>query len=136
MKFEGDVSEKSLEALEGISLGDGSDAPTDLVRRCIKLNKVPLKTFTVDDLRLMIGQQIGLRYLIPIAIELLKQDLFVEANYFPGDLLKNVLAVNNYFWDNNKDLWKQLDELIINRVEEIKQAKIPMSKFYGAKQSN
>lgn len=132
MKHAGSTGERSLEYLEGHSLGDASNAPTTLARRCIELSKLPLKTFTVEDLRLMIGQQIGLPYLIPLAIEQLKQDLFVEASYFPGDLLQNVLNVDTSFWHNNKELWKQLNELVINRSGEIREAKISITKFTSA----
>ena len=53
-------------------LGDHDwDEPTfesHLVQTCHKLRRKPLEDFTVEDLRIMIGQAIGLPYLVPIAL--------------------------------------------------------------------
>ena len=67
--------QQSLEALEGEGYGDSSTAPTGLVKRCIELSKKPLDEFTASDLRVMIGQQFGLPYLVPIALEKLTFNL-------------------------------------------------------------
>ena len=49
----------------------------------------------------MIGQGISLAVLIPLALERLKRDPLAEGDYFPGDLLKNVLQVDASFWRAN-----------------------------------
>jgi hypothetical protein len=59
---------KTLQELEGQDWGD-SDFPSYLVRTCHALRRKPLRDFTVEDLRIMIGQNIGLNYLMPLAIE-------------------------------------------------------------------
>ena len=41
---------------------------SSLVKNCYRLRRVPLKHFRIEDLRLMIGQEIGLKYLLPIAL--------------------------------------------------------------------
>ncbi len=120
---------KTIENLEKQNFGVPNDAPTNLVKKCLQLCKIPLNQFTVEDLRLMIGQDFSLRYLIPLAIEHLKTDIFVEGDYFPGDLLKNVLSVDAKFWANNKDLWNELNEMIKDKRNEIALQKIPTSLF-------
>lgn len=120
---------KTLEHLEKRSFGNATDAPTPMVRRCIELAKIPLSTFTVDNLRLMIGQQISLRYLIPLAIEHLRSDLFAEGDFFPGDLLKEVLSVDKRFWLVNKSYWEEINELIRGRRAELEIKKIPTLQF-------
>lgn len=120
---------KSIENLEKQDFGNPIDAPTNMVKRCLELCKVPLDQFSVEDLRLMIGQDFSLRYLIPLAIEHLKTDIFVEGDLFPGDLLKNVLSVDTNFWINNKPLWTEVNDLIKNRRDELASNKIPMSTF-------
>ena len=120
---------KSLQTLENHDFGDPKQAPTNMVKRCLELCTVPVNKFTVEDLRLMIGQQFGLTYLIPLALEHLSQDIFIEGDYFPGDLLKNVLLVDNLFWKNHKDLWARLNELIQYRRDELVSNKIPTSSF-------
>jgi hypothetical protein len=59
----------------------------------------------------MVGQDFSLRYLIPLAIEHLKTDLFVEGDLFPGDLLKNVLSVDRQFWIKNNQLWTEINDI-------------------------
>lgn len=81
----------------------------------------------------MIGQEIGLYYLIPLAFETLKDNLFAEGDYYEGDLLKSLLDVDTKFWDNNKDYWQQLNELIENRRQEIKEKKFDLYKFDNCK---
>ena len=93
------------------------------------MRKKQLQDFTTEELRIMIGQEISLYFLIPLAIETLTDNLFAEGDYYEGDLLKSVLDVDTKFWDDNKDYWKQLNELIKNRRQEIKEMKFDLSKF-------
>ena len=103
-----------------------------MVKRCLELCKLPLNQFTVEDLRLMIGQDFSLHYLIPLSIEHLKKDIFVEGDYYPGDLLKNVLSVETKFWKENRSLWDQIHEIIKDRREELSSKNISTSLFDSA----
>ena len=78
-----------------------------LVQRTHALRKKPIKDFTVEDLRLMIGQNIGLEYLIPIAISILEKDFLAEGDFYKGDLLKAVLSSEETYWKKNKELWQK-----------------------------
>ena len=127
--LENNWRQKTIENLEKQDFGNPNEAPTNMIKRCLVLCKVPLDQFTVEDLRLMIGQDFSLRYLIPLAIEHLKTDIFVEGDYFPGDLLKNVLSVDTKFWIDNKNLWTEINELIKNRQHELALQKISTSSF-------
>lgn len=77
------------------------DFPSKLVVRYNQLLTKPIREYTVEDLRLMIGQNTGLEYLIPYAIQILEKDLFTEGDFYPGDLLENVLGANQKFWNLN-----------------------------------
>src|SRR5215510_8492596 len=55
---------RTLEELEGYDSGDPETAPTAMVARCIRLQKIPLHELNESDLRLLIGQRIGLKYLV------------------------------------------------------------------------
>lgn len=132
MKLEKDWRQKSLEALEKQDWGDPTTAPTNLVKRCIELSKVAVDTFTLSDLRLMIGQQFGLPFLIPIALEKLQDDVFVEADYYDGDLLSNVLDIDAQFWEDNQNYWTQLHALIGDKRQELTAKKISTTKFDSA----
>ena len=102
----------SIEDLEKKNFGNPDDAPTELVRRCLELCRQPIDKFTLEDLRLMIGQGFSLQYLIPMALQYLKDDIYVEADFYPGDLLNNVLWVDARFWVLHRELWKEVNELI------------------------
>jgi hypothetical protein len=80
----------------------------------------------------MIGQDFSLRYLIPLATEHLKENIFIEGDLYPGDLLKNVLSVDANFWRSNKHLWKEVNELIKSRRDELVSNKIPTTLFDDA----
>ena len=74
--------QKSLETLENHNWGNPANAPTNLVKRCIEMSKVSVDNFTLGDLRVMIGQKFGLKYLIPLAIEKLQDNIFVDAELY------------------------------------------------------
>lgn len=130
MKIENNWRQKSLESLEKKTWPAlSSDEGSYLIKTCNSLRKKQLQDFTTEELRIMIGQEIGLYFLIPLAIETLTDNLFAEGDYYEGDLLKSVLDVDTKFCEDNKDYWKQLNELIKNRRQEIKEMKFDLSKF-------
>ncbi|HYF68440.1 MAG TPA: contact-dependent growth inhibition system immunity protein [Ohtaekwangia sp.] len=123
---------KTIESLENRNFGNPSEAPTNMVKRCLELCKVPLNNFTVEDLRLMIEQDFSPRCLVPLAIEHLRTDVFAEGDFFPGDLLKTILLIDINFWKENKSLWIEIDDLIKNRRNELSSNKIPTTLFDSA----
>ena len=134
-KLENNWRQKSLESLEKKTWPAlSSDEGSYLIKTCNSLRKKQLQDFTTEDLRIMIGQEIGLYFLMPLAIETLTDNLFAEGDYYEGDLLKSVLDVDTKFWDENKDYQQQLNELIKNRRQEIKEMKFDLSKFDNCKQ--
>lgn len=86
------AAHKTLEQLEK-DIWPEPDYPSHLVTTCHRLRKVPIRDFTPEDFRIMIGQQIGLTYLLPPAIELLKAEPLAAGDFYPGDLLIAVLRV-------------------------------------------
>lgn len=121
--------EQSIQQLEQHNFGDPNEASTDMVKRSLILCKKPIVEFTASDLRLMIGQGFALQYLIPLALEQLKPDPFTEADYYPGDLLKNVLNVETAFWHNHKHLWEETNALIKTWRNELTMHKLDTSSF-------
>lgn len=85
------MSGKSLDDLEGIIWGEPT-FDSHLVTTCHRLRTKPIDEFTVEDLRIMIGQKIGLAYLMPVAIGELERNPLAEGEHDPGDLLVNVIA--------------------------------------------
>ncbi len=92
-----------------------------LVKTCHQLRKKPLKDFTVEDLRIMIGQNINLEFLIPLAIEQLKENILAEGHYYEGDLLNNVLTSEKEYWLSCKRNWQMVCELFGQNSTRLKQ---------------
>lgn len=133
MKLENNWQQKTIENLEKKVWPTLQGETSYLITTCNALRKKPLEDFTTEDLRIMIGQEIGLFFLIPLAIETLKDNLFAEGDMYEGDLLKNVLCVETNFWDENKNYWQELNEIIKNRRHEIKEMKFDVTKFDDCK---
>jgi hypothetical protein len=98
---------KSLQQLDGQDWGEPR-FDSHLVTECHRLHRVPLCEFTAEDLRIMIGQNIGLVYLVPLALEQLHANPFAEGAYYPCDLLVNVLGSDTQFWGAHPELGKEL----------------------------
>lgn len=110
---------KSLEQLENKRWEPATDNDSVLTKRCIALSKVPVIKLTASDLRVLIGQSFNPNYLVPLAIEKLKDNLLVEADLYPGDLLKNVLDVPPPFWEEHQELHHDMKQMIRSRAVEV-----------------
>jgi hypothetical protein len=99
-----DTSKLTLDTVDPPAWGPAAPEATALVRRCHALRTKLLRDFTVDDLRIMIGQQIALRRLVPLALERLQPDPRAEGDYQLGDLLASVLRADAALWEWSPDL--------------------------------
>lgn len=81
------MRQKTLNELEGF-VPSPPTYPSALVNTCHRLRAKPIGQFSAEDLRIMIGQKIGLAFLIPLALERLEADPWVAGDLYPGDLLK------------------------------------------------
>lgn len=81
--------------------------------RFYELHKTPLSELMLDDIRFLIGQNSGLIHLVPIALKKLSEDVFIEAEYYCGDLLMSLLQINNEpnYWSNHPKEKQELIEL-------------------------
>ena len=107
MKFESNWRFKSLDALEKVN-SRKPEYDSHLVVTCTRLRKIPLNKFGVEDLRIMIGQNISLKYLIPLAIEVLEKDILAEGDLYEGDLLNAVLSSEVAYWKTEKQHWETI----------------------------
>ena len=110
-KYETNWKKKSLENLENDYWGEPT-YDSHLVKTCHSLRKKPIKDFEIEDLRIMIGQNIGLKFLIPLALDKLRENLLAEGDFYEGDLLKSVLTCTKDFWNNETELTKELEAII------------------------
>jgi len=107
-----DESKRTLDTVDPPAWGPVPPHVTFPVRRCHELRTKPLRDFTVEDLRIMIGQQIALKHLVPLALERLQADPLVGGDYYPGDLLASVLRADAALWERSPDLDVSLHNLI------------------------
>lgn len=99
---------QSLEQLTGVRQG-APNFSSYLVTESHRLHTVPLNEFTVENLRILIGQQLNLEYLMAIALEHLERDPWVGGDYYEGDLLGVVLSVSRTYWEKNPDVWARVN---------------------------
>ena len=107
---------KSLQELEKCDWGEASYS-SYLVGTCHQLRRKPLVEFTVEDLRIMIGQQISLPILVPLAVEALEINPLAEGDFYAGDLLSAVLKIQNTFWIDHPDSSQRMRVVVRNLRE-------------------
>ncbi|MEU0087314.1 contact-dependent growth inhibition system immunity protein, partial [Streptomyces sp. NPDC006274] len=86
--------DRSLEELEHACWPAPEADSTRLIATAHALRRRPIGELTVEDMRLLIGQSIGLPYLLPLAVEVLRENPMAEGHMYEGDLLSAVLTRN------------------------------------------
>lgn len=99
-----DESKRVLDILDPPAWDPPPPDATFLIKRCHELRTKPLRDFTVEDLRIMIGQNIALHRLVGRALHRLRSNPLLEGDCYPGDLLASVLRVDPAFWEPFPDL--------------------------------
>lgn len=92
------LSGLSLQDLDRQDWGDPEPDQTYLVRTCTLLHRKPLGQFSDEDARIMIGQQIGLETLIPLALGMLDQQPLAAGDLYPGALISAVAEAPGEYW--------------------------------------
>ena len=117
----------TLEALEGERWEEPA-SQSHLVLECHRLRRVPIGQLTIEELRVMIGQQLGLPFLVPLALEKLEADPFAEGDFYAGDLLLAVLRVKPEFWQGHAQCLARLTDVMSalqERVEFVREEALP-----------
>lgn len=94
---------RTIEQLEGHPWPEPPADCAPVVLRCSALRRVPIDQLATADLRVLLGQEVGTRFVLELALEALERDPLVESEYYPGDLLSNVLALRAEAWAGNTD---------------------------------
>jgi hypothetical protein len=95
------TNSKSIEELENDYWKEESDFPTNLIKRCFEYRKIKISELSVEQIRLLISQKIGIEFLIGIALEKLEQNIIIEGDLYEGDLLDSVSKIPTNFWIKN-----------------------------------
>jgi len=111
----------TIEYLEQDFWGDKLDYDSHLVSTIYKLRKKNLDQFTVEDFRIVIGQNRSLPILMPMAIDVLDSNILAEGDLYPGDLLNSVLTVSFHFWIDHPDLKSKLESVFLKNKQQLLQ---------------
>ena len=95
---------KTLQESESSDWGDPATGETPMIQECLALRRKKLADLSKEDLRLAIGQKMGLKFLIPLAMRHLNQDPLSQGDLYPGDLLQSVLRVPLQIWGETEEL--------------------------------
>lgn len=117
---------KSIEELEN-DIWEETNFPTPLVEKCYKYRKIPVKDLTIEQTRLLVNQSIGLNFLIPKAIGILKENIFAEGDFFEGDLLSAVLHAEKSYWAKDQTNKKELINLLLDKSFKLKENISPIN---------
>jgi hypothetical protein len=104
--------DRSLEELERDRWPAPSADATRLIATAHALRRRPIGELTVEDMRLLIGQDVGLSYLLPLALKVLRDNPMAEGDMYEGDLLSAVLTRNPAVWTEASGLGGELRAIV------------------------
>jgi hypothetical protein len=113
---------KTLAQLYGENWGE-PEYDSHLVTTIHALHKKPLKDFSAEDLRICIGQHFFDEYLIPIALEMLERSPLIRGDFFPRDLLKNVIEAPDRYWTEHPEYFIRINSIAKNAINRLKSSK-------------
>ncbi|MFJ9434941.1 contact-dependent growth inhibition system immunity protein [Streptomyces sp. NPDC101490] len=113
--------DRSLEELECDRWSAPSGGETRLMATVRELRRKPIGGLTVEDMRLLIRQDVGLACLLPLAVEVLRVDPLAEGDMYEGDLLAAVLTRSAGVWSEFPDLGQEV-RLIASELADVSPA--------------
>lgn len=107
----GSAVNKSLEELEN-SFWEHNDFNSYVVQTVQAARKKPLRELSNEEIRVLTGQRVGLKYILPMAVAILKNEPLAEIRFFEGDLLECALRLSPADWNDNPDELRELESII------------------------
>lgn len=98
---------KSIEELEN-SRWEDSDFDSYVVRTVQTARKKPLSELSNEEIRVLVSQKVGLKYILPMAVTILKHNPMMETSLYEGDLLGCVLRLSPSDWNDNPEELREL----------------------------
>lgn len=90
------VLDKTLAELEGSAPKQSTGSY--VIETVHRLYSLPIGRFSVEDLRIMLGQRRGVAYLLPLALQQLEDNPLAEGDFYEGDLLLAALDAGSGHW--------------------------------------
>ncbi|WP_370938479.1 contact-dependent growth inhibition system immunity protein [Amycolatopsis sp. cg13] len=107
-----DRSARSLEQIENSDWGDPPADATRLIETVHRLRRKPIGLLTAEDLRLLLGQNVGAPIFVPRALAMLEEDPLREGDLYPGDLLAATMRIPSTHWHARPDHLERLKRVI------------------------
>ncbi|MFE9632494.1 contact-dependent growth inhibition system immunity protein [Streptomyces sp. NPDC006463] len=104
----------TLEDLEGERWPEPSAESTGLVKTVHRLRRRPVGELTAYELGRLIGQDVGLRWTLPPALEILRETAPAQndGGFYDDDLLSAVLTRKASTWAAHPDLTREMREIL------------------------
>lgn len=102
---------KSIEELEN-SYWEDSDFDSYVVRTVQAARKKPLSELSNEEIRVLTGQKVGLKYVLSMAVAILKRNPLANVRLYEGDLLSCVLRLSPSDWSDNPVDFREFQSLL------------------------
>lgn len=84
-----------------------------------RLHKIPINKYQIEDIYFMIEQESCLDFLVPMALNNLKDDILIKAEDYSGDLLIRILRLSPEFWKENNKYYFDFIDILSKNLESI-----------------
>lgn len=124
--------DKSIEELENDYWSE-TEFSSYVSETCHNARKKPIAKLSYEEIRLMTGQKIGLKYLLPIAVSILEKNPLIEITFFNGDLLTELLRLDIIDWKDNKTDLDNFKTIILDNyslIESCEEIPLKMTEKY------
>ncbi len=109
---------KSIEELSGY-YWFAPDFHSNVVLKSHALRRKPLAELSLEDIRMGVMQQVGVSYLVPVALEAVEKDPFVESLNFEAEIALTLLNIPFEYWQAHPELRTRMQR-VYERIEETK----------------
>jgi hypothetical protein len=106
------LGSKSIAELEAVQWPKPGPDVSPLFVRCYELRKQPLSELTVADWRVLIGQDVGLEHLMPMALDVVEKDPLIKTEHYRGDLLTVILQASSEFFRKRPEIRSRVEEIL------------------------
>jgi len=125
---------RSLEQLEGRRWPAPPGDATPMVKNIHELRRCPVGTLEPHELARLVGQGVGLSWLLPLAVEMLKESAPAQAagGFYDDDLLTAVVTVDPRVWEEDPELAGELKTTVEMLVDLSSYVKPNVDKFLAS----
>jgi hypothetical protein len=84
-----------------------------------RLHKIPINKYKTEDIYFMIEQETCLDFLVPMALNILNDNILIKAEDYSGDLLIRILRLSPEFWSDNQKYYFKFINILRKNQESI-----------------